>query len=102
MSDTDYMPSHVDSISETQSGNESPVIVGTPTTQEQRKSRAKKRQNQHHEQESALASAQQEHERKNVKDMFPVIVLGLPLLPQRKKAVQKLVLYGTIVTKRAK
>ena len=64
MSDTDYMPSHVDSISETQSGNESPVILGTPTTQEQRKSRAKKRQNQHHEQESALASAQQEHERK--------------------------------------
>ena len=67
MSDTDYMPSHVDSISETQSGNESPVIVGTPTTQEQRKSRAKKRQNQHHEQESALASAQQEHERKKRK-----------------------------------
>ena len=101
MSDTDYMPPHMDSISETQSGNESPVILGTPTTQEQRKSRAKKRQNQHHEQESALASAQQEHERKN-RNMFPVIVLGLPLLPQRKKAVQKLVLYGTIVTKRAK
>ena len=67
MSDTDYMPPHMDSISETQSGNESPVILGTPTTQEQRKSRAKKRQNQHHEQESALASAQQEHERKKRK-----------------------------------
>ena len=67
MSDTDYMPPDMDSISETQSGNESPVIVGTPTTQEQRKSRAKKRQNQHHEQESALASAQQEHERKKRK-----------------------------------
>ena len=58
MSDTDYMPPDMDSINGTQSGIESPVIVGTPTTQDQRKSRAKKRQNQHHEQESGLTSAQ--------------------------------------------
>ena len=67
MSDTDYIPSHMDSISETQSGNDSPVFVGTPTTQQQRKSRAKKRLNQHHEQESALHAAKQDHERKKRK-----------------------------------
>ena len=45
MSDTDYIPSHMDSISETQSGNDSPVFVDTPTTQTRRKNRAKKKLN---------------------------------------------------------
>ena len=45
MSDTDYIPSHMDSISETQSGNDSPVFVDTPTTQTRCKNRAKKKQN---------------------------------------------------------
>ena len=67
MSDTDFMPSNMESISEPLSGNESPVILGTPTTQQQRKSRTKRRLNQHNEQESALQSAQQDHERKRRK-----------------------------------
>ena len=41
MSESDYIPS----ITDTQSGNDSPVFVGTPTTQTQCQSRAKKRQN---------------------------------------------------------
>ena len=68
MSDTDYMPSHMDSISETQSGNDSPVFVGTPTTQQQRKSRAKKKQYLHQEKESALHSEQEVHEPKSVEN----------------------------------
>ena len=68
MSDTDYIPSHMDSISETQSGNDSPVFVGTPTTQQQRKSRAKKKQYLHQEKESALHSEQEVHEPKSVEN----------------------------------
>ena len=67
MSDTDYMPSNMESISEPLSGNESPVILGTPTTQQQRKSRTKRRLTQHNEQESALQSAKQDYERKRRK-----------------------------------
>ena len=57
MSDTDYMPSHMDSINETQSGYDSPVFVDTATTQTRRKNRAKKKQNLKQEQQSALRSA---------------------------------------------
>ncbi len=67
MSDTDESPLQMESINDTHSWNDSPVIVGTPSTQTGPKNRAKKKQNLHQEQESALRSAQQVHELKSVK-----------------------------------
>ena len=68
MSDTDDIPSNMDSISETQAGNDSPKFVGTPTTETQVKNRAKKKQYLHQEKESALHSDQQVHEPKSVEN----------------------------------
>ena len=49
MSDTDESPLQMESIIDTHSGNDSPVFVGTPTSQTCRKNRAKKKQNQKQE-----------------------------------------------------
>ena len=54
----------MESLNETVSGNESPVILGTPTTQQQRKTRTKRRISQQKEQESAVQSAREHFSRK--------------------------------------
>ena len=68
MSDTDYIPSNMDAITETQAGNDSPKFVATPTTETQVKNRAKKKQFLHQEKELALHSDQQVHEPKSVEN----------------------------------
>lgn len=61
MSGTDESQLQMETINDSHSGNESPVIVGTPTTQTRRKIRAKKKQTLTQQQQTALRSAQQAH-----------------------------------------